>query len=156
MNANGLFVVHVASTFYLVGLIWMVQIVHYPLMKRVGSDEFARYETEHGRMITPVVAPVMVVELITGMLLAFGFGPSWLSLPASWLGLAAIVLIWGSTFFLQVPYHSVLTNGFDADAHRGLVVTNWIRTVLWTGRGVLVAFLLWRALQASTVVPLES
>jgi uncharacterized membrane protein len=155
MNANGLFVIHAVSTFYLVGLIWMVQIVHYPLMEKVGSEEFARYESDHGRMITPVVAPVMIVELVTGLLLAFGLGPTWISPSASWIGFSAIAAIWGSTFFLQVPYHSILLNGFDADAHRGLVVTNWIRTILWTGRGILVAFLLWRALQASTVVRLD-
>jgi len=156
MHSNGLFIIHAVATFYLVGLIWMVQRVHYPLMDRVGDKEFTRYESDHGRLITPIVAPMMIIELITGALLVAGAGPAWIPTWAAWSGLAAVIGIWCSTFFLQVPYHTILLRGFDIEAHRALVLTNWIRTVLWTWRGLLIAFLLWRALQGSAVTPLES
>ena len=34
---------NVASTLILVGLIWFVQVVHYPQFERVGSAAFADY-----------------------------------------------------------------------------------------------------------------
>jgi hypothetical protein len=36
-----------ASTLMLTGLIWVVQIVHYPLLKYVGSESFKNYERLH-------------------------------------------------------------------------------------------------------------
>lgn len=35
--------VHLAATFYMVGVIWFVQIVHYPLLEKVGTDRFSTY-----------------------------------------------------------------------------------------------------------------
>ena len=52
------------------------------------------------------------------------------------------VAIWLSTFALQVPRHDELRGGFDARAHEQLVGTNWIRTVLWTLRGVVCLWML--------------
>ena len=40
---------HTLSTLSMLGLIWFVQIVHYPLMARVGRVRFHAYETDHQR-----------------------------------------------------------------------------------------------------------
>jgi hypothetical protein len=58
------------------------------------------------------------------------------------IGLALLAGIWLSTFLLQVPQHNVLLQGFAEEAHRKLVITNWIRTVLWSCRGILVLWML--------------
>ena len=39
--------VHVVATLVMTGLIWFVQIVHYPLMAKVGRADFAEYERLH-------------------------------------------------------------------------------------------------------------
>ena len=41
-----------------------------------------------------------------------------------------------------MPMHGHLLAGEDAKAHRRLVGTNWVRTVLWTLRALLAARLL--------------
>jgi hypothetical protein len=132
-----LLLVQAASTLYLVGLVWMVQRVHYPLYAQVGPSRFAAYERAHVHRITPVVAPAMLVEAASALALVW-FPPA--SVPAAlpWLGLVLVVLIWAATFALQVPRHTELQAGFDATSHRRLVRTNWIRTGLWSLRGVLV------------------
>ncbi|MGB7344315.1 MAG: hypothetical protein WBD20_08885 [Pirellulaceae bacterium] len=141
MNASLMFVVNALATWYLVGLIWMVQIVHYNLFDRVGAKGFASYETDHSRLITPIVGPPMLLEIVTaGLLITMspaGF-PRW----AAILGFAMVVLIWLSTAFIQVPCHSQLSSGFDVDVYRRLVKSNWIRTVLWTARGLLIGYFL--------------
>jgi hypothetical protein len=40
--------IHLAATWFMVGLIWVIQIVHYPLFTSVGSDSFAEYERRLG------------------------------------------------------------------------------------------------------------
>ncbi|TWT48182.1 hypothetical protein Pla22_51830 [Rubripirellula amarantea] len=139
MNSHVVFLLNLLSTWYMVGLIWMVQIVHYNLFDRVGTEGFADYERDHSRLITPIVALPMLVELGTACALVVAAPPGF-SRTAAILGLVAVGLIWLSTAFLQVPYHGKLSLGFDQSAYRGLVATNWIRTMLWTARGVLLAY----------------
>jgi hypothetical protein len=84
----------------------------------------------------------MILEWITALLL-FWFPPTG---GTSWklaIGLALLAIIWLSTAFVQVPCHNGLSQGFDAIVHRRLVRTNWIRTVAWSLRGLLV---LWMAM----------
>lgn len=137
---------NVAATLYLVGLIWCIQIVHYPLFARVGKEGFAAYEAAHSHLITPVVALPMLVELVTAGLLLFFRSPA-IGLPETIAGLVLLIVIWLSTIFLQVPQHSVLSTGFDATAHRFLVDSNWLRTVAWSMRGALALWMTAKAMR---------
>jgi len=134
--------IHTSSTVFLAGLIWFVQIVHYPLFSRVGTESFPAYHRDHSRLTTWIVLPAMVVELGTAIYLLGKSTPA--DRPLFGFGLALIGLIWGSTFLLQVPRHRELAAGFRKAAHRRLVRTNWIRTGAWTLRMLLVLFLLQR------------
>ena len=55
----------VFATLFMVGLIWFVQIVHYPLYANVGREQFPEYEALHNRLTTWVVGPAMLVEMLT-------------------------------------------------------------------------------------------
>ncbi len=121
---------HLVSTLLMAGVILFVQIVHYPLMSRVGTSSFAAYEADHTSRTSWVVMPLMLTELVTAVLLAL-VGPS---RGVAYVGLALLAVIWLSTFLLQVPAHRRLSGGFDPSAHKRLVRTNWIRTVAWLAR----------------------
>jgi hypothetical protein len=143
MNENFgkyLLLTNVAATLYMVGLIWCIQIVHYPLFAQVGKEGFAAYEAAHSNLITPVVGLPMLVELVTAGLLLFFRSPA-IGLAETIVGLALVVVIWLSTMFLQVPQHSILSSGFDATAHQFLVNSNWLRTIAWSLRGALVLWM---------------
>lgn len=105
-----LLVVHAAVTWALVGLILTIQAVHYPLFSRVGRDGYAAYQREHVTRVTWLVAPLMLVELVTGGLLALRVSPD-VPAGAAWLGLTLIVLIWLSTALIQSPLHGRLRAG---------------------------------------------
>ncbi|MEO1529449.1 MAG: hypothetical protein AAFX06_28845 [Planctomycetota bacterium] len=139
MSPQWVFVTNLAATWYLVGLIWMVQVVHYNLFDRIGDQTFVQYESDHTRLITPIVGPPMLLEIGTAVLLLVaspaGF-PRWAAIA----GLVTVAAIWLSTFFIQVPLHNRLMSGFNEADYRMLVGTNWIRTVLWTARGLLLAY----------------
>ena len=130
----------VFSTFAMTGLIWFVQIVHYPLFAAVGRDQFVAYEGRHTVLTTWVVMPLMMVELGSSIWLAVHPLPGWSGLLIAAAILTA--LIWLSTFFLQVPQHRILERGFDEAAWRFLVNSNWVRTVLWTARSVILCWML--------------
>lgn len=137
-----LLLIHAAATWCMVGLIWFVQVVHYPLFADVGSEQFVPYERLHQQRTTWVVMPVMLAELATAAALAVWRGSGVSSVWAS-VGLLLLGMIWLSTFMVQVPLHAQLAGGFEAEAHRRLVATNWWRTVLWTARGVVALALAW-------------
>lgn len=134
-----LFLLQVAATLFMTGLVWFVQIVHYPLMAHVGEAGFSTYSQQHAKRARLLIAPVMLAELATALL------PLWsalrpVSLPenAVKMSLFLLALIWLSTALLQVPLHTRLSRGWDAAAARRLVNTNWIRTVCWTLRALLL------------------
>ncbi|GAB4427407.1 MAG: hypothetical protein Kow0031_07440 [Anaerolineae bacterium] len=144
--AKLIFLANLGATLYMVGLIWFVQIVHYPLFSEVQRPDFGTYEALHSQLTTLVVMPPMLIELGTAILLLW-FRPAQLPGWSVWLGLALVLLIWASTFFLQVPQHTTLAAGFDDAAHRFLVISNWLRTAAWSLRGLLVLW--WTALLIS-------
>ena len=136
----------VFATLFMVGLIWFVQVVHYPLYANVGSEQFPQYEALHNRLTTWVVGPAMLIEMVTAVVLVKYSSHASLSLAST--ALALLIVIWISTAALSVPAHDVLTAGFSTEAYRRLVNTNWIRTVAWTARGVILMVITYRHLGA--------
>jgi hypothetical protein len=131
---------HAGATLIMTGVIWIVQVVHYPLFARVGAEGFAGYQNAHSGLITLVVMPAMLVELGTAAWLVVQRPaqiPLWLALA----GLGLVGILWLSTFFVQVPQHGALARGFDADAHRSLVNGNWIRTTAWSIRSLIALWM---------------
>jgi hypothetical protein len=151
-----LLLVHAASTWFMTGLIWFVQVVHYPLFGGVGAAAFTEYERVHQRRTTWVVAPVMLIELVTAVSIAVAAiqrranagafnAPAVEATYLAQLAVAGLVLlgvVWVSTWALQVPAHVRLANGFDVGTHRRLVVSNWVRTLGWSVRGAMAFMML--------------
>lgn len=136
---------HAWATCGMAGLIWFVQIVHYPLMAKVGVEGYAAYQRSHEARTTWVVAPLMLIEAATSVALLWLMRAQPWGVAIAWTGAGLLAVIWASTFLLQVPAHQQLGGGFDAQAHRRLVSSNWIRTFAWTARGVLAIVLLYPA-----------
>jgi hypothetical protein len=132
---------HLASTLFMTGLIWFVQVVHYPLFDSVGAG-FPDYEQRHTSLTTWVVGPPMLLEAATAGLL-FWLRPPGVSTWQLWLGLALLAVVWLSTAFVQVPCHELLSKQFDPGVHQRLVHSNWVRTAAWSLRGLLVLWMAW-------------
>jgi uncharacterized membrane protein len=133
----------VVATLMMVGIVWFAQMVHYPLFDRVGTASFKTYEADNMRLTNYVVGPLILVEGVTALAL-FWLRPEGISFGQALLGIGLLVVIWLSTFSLQVPMHRVLARGFDASAHRKLVASNWIRTITWSFRGILMLWMVAR------------
>jgi hypothetical protein len=136
---------NVAATLLMTGVIWMVQVVHYPLFALVGREQFPAYEYAHSAAITLLVMPLMLVELGTSFMLALNPPPG-LDRLTPWIGLGLAAATWGVTLFFSIPAHNTLSGGFDATAHAALVSSNWLRTLAWTAHSGLVIYWLGRLL----------
>lgn len=139
--ATALLLTHTAVTLFLTGVIWMVQVVHYPLFPLVGASAFAGYEAAHSTRIGLLLALPWALQGATGLaLLAFrpGTVPLWLVLAD--LAFAAVTV--AVTVGVSVPQHELLGAGFDSAAHRTLLTTNWLRTISWTASSAAVLAML--------------
>ncbi len=121
----------------LFGLIWVVQLVHYPSFHYVDPDRFVAFHRHHTRSISFIVLPLMLVELGLGAVLVWQSDLDWKYITA----LIIVGLIWASTFLIQVPDHNALGKGKDDSLIARLVKTNWIRTVLWTLKALWLSLL---------------
>ena len=135
--------VHLIATVFMVGLIWFVQIVHYPLFSSVGESAFVAYEERHRTLTSFVVGPPMAAEGVTTVWL-FLDPPGDLGRLLPFVGGVLLTVVLGSTVLVQVPMHERLSKGFDADVAQRLVRTNWVRTIGWTARAAIAVAVLVR------------
>lgn len=113
-------------TFGLFTLIWLIQTLHYPTFLYVDKARFSSFSVFHANRISYIVVPLMMMELALGL---YNLRPHILGI---------VILIWLSTFFIQVPCHNLLKSGFDEKVVRRLISTNWIRTILWSLKLVIL------------------
>jgi len=130
---SGWLVANLAGTAIMVGFIWTIQLLSYPMMAAVPADGFVAYEAVHTRRVTVLLAIIAPLEVVAaaGVVLFVDDVPAWLSVGAG----ALLVAIWLSTALFFAPLHMRLGDGFDPVLHRRLVTTNWLRTIAWTARG---------------------
>lgn len=130
---SGWFIAHLAATAAMVGFIWTIQLLVYPMMASVPADAFAAYEAVHQRRVTRLLTLLAPAELATAVAVVVVASdvPSWLTVGAG----ALLAAIWVSTGAFYAPLHGRLAEGFDPTLHRRLVRSNWLRTLAWTARG---------------------
>ncbi len=134
-------IAHALATWFLVGMIWTVHLVHYPLFADVGAAEYVDFQAEHVRRIGAVLVVPWFVEGVTtlGLLLLVRRRRELLVALAGAAAAAGVLLISG---FASAPAHAELADGFDAAVHDRLMDWNLVRAWLWTGKGAVAALLL--------------
>jgi hypothetical protein len=123
------------------GVIWFVQVVHYPLFGGVDGARAAGYAIENQRRTSRVVLPFMIVELAAAVAITV-WPPPLIGREVAFAGLALVVVLWASTLIVQVPLHGRLARDGHAPAVvAALVRTNWLRTIGWTARAILAVWM---------------
>jgi len=138
-----LLIAHLATTLFMVGLIWTIHIVHYPLFAYVGESTYIAFQTQHVDQIGKLLLLPWLVEgltLLCVLLLAFLGNHRDLRLPAFLNGFGmAIALVTSGVW--SAPAHGKLADGFDPDIHNQLMNANLVRTFAWTLCGVSAVWL---------------
>ena len=135
---DDLLMIHIISTSIMVGVIWVMQLVHYPSFKYVKESDYIIFQKYHMSNISYIVFPVMFTELITALIILF-FGEKSLFFV---LSLICLFLIWVITGVLFTKYHSILKEGKDLMIIEKMIKANWIRALLWTMRLIMILFVI--------------
>ena len=125
-----------AATLFMVGLIWFVQRVHYPLLGHIEVEQQVSVGVEHQRRTGQVVGLPMAVEGVSTLVLLVA-RPDQVTWWLPWIGAILLAISLGSTVFLSVPLHQKMVSQPNAEIGKKLVATNWPRTISWSLRGVI-------------------
>jgi len=114
------------------GIIWLIQLLHYPSFLQIDKSLFFDFHAKHTNMMTVLVGPIMIGELLLSLYLSQNFERFWL------IQTSLAIILFALTFLVSVPIHNQLANGFDENLIRKLISTNWPRTIIWTIKAVLL------------------
>ena len=121
------------SSVYMTGVVWFAQLVHYPYLHRGDPEGFTRYASDYQRRTLWVVAPALVSEICSAILLIW----LWPSLQ-SLAGLGTLIAVWVPTAFWIIPAHLKLKRGYERTLQDRLVRWNLPRALLWTLRAAVM------------------
>jgi len=143
---RALLITHLASTLFMVGMIWTIHYVHYPLFAHVGESTYIAFQSEHVNRIGKLLLLPWLIEgatLLAVLILAFLGQRRDLRLPAflNGLGMAIALIISG---VWSAPAHGDLANGFDAAIHDRLMTANLVRSFAWTLCGICAVWIVAR------------
>jgi hypothetical protein len=138
MSLELIFLINGSTSIFLCGLIWVIQLVHYPSFHFVEESRFIEFQAFHTRRIDYIVMPLMSIELGTSA--AMWWFSNYMELTS--FGFYVVLLIWIATGLFSVPNHNKLEKAKDTAAIQALVNTNWIRTILWTMKAALSVLIL--------------
>jgi hypothetical protein len=127
--------------FWVLGQIWLVQIVVYPLFARVGEPEYVAYHGFYsGRIPLPVILPGFA-SFLAPIALAF-VGPdvpAWMTTANIAGGVVGLLV----TVLLEIPRHARLEKGGKDDTVIAeLIRFNWPRTLSITLQAVVTVMML--------------
>ena len=125
--------VNFISTSVMVGVIWVIQLLHYPSFHFINDQNYIEFQHFHMQRISFIVVPVMLIELASALLLAYFFESS-----LTIILLALVLGIWAITFIFFTNMHQKLTDGYDHSIVDRLVQINWARTALWSLRLIIL------------------
>ena len=133
--AFDIFQFHLIFTSLMVGVIWVIQLVHYPSFHYVKKDNYPLFQRFHMQRISIIVMPLMIIELLSGSYLVYDR----LYLNIYFLSSILILLvIWLLTAVIFSGLHQRLEQGYDESLVNKMILYNWIRTSLWTLRLLLI------------------
>ena len=112
----------------MVGVSLITHFVTYPSFKLIKSSLFSEFHKSYTNKMLFIVAPVMILELISSLLLVI-FDVSDNNTEIGLL--ISLLLIWFLTFFIIVPIHNKLTVNYNKDLNQKLIKYNGLRTIFW-------------------------
>lgn len=144
-----LVIVHLIATWFMVGLIWTIHTVHYPLFTRVGANGYTVFQAEHveriGRLLlVPWATEGVAAALILLYVVSTRDRDAALPTLIASVAMGIVLIISG---FWSAPAHAELADGFDPDVHARLMTADLIRTLAWTVRGacaIWITAVAWR------------
>ena len=128
--------VHFLSTSIMVGIIWVIQLLHYPAFHFIKESDYVEFQHFHMQRISFIVVPVMILELFSAFMLVYYLRSNLLTIC-----LIILLFIWLITFVFFTKLHQSLLDGYNKTIVDKLVKINWSRTILWSLRLIILIYI---------------
>ncbi len=138
---NLIVLIQVFATFFLAGLSWFVQWVHYPLFHYVSESTFSDFHKAHVVRTQVLIFLLLPVEIVTSAMTAI-YGFRGLAHSLWVVNFIFVIGICLSTLFIQMPIHRQLSLEKSSKLIDLLVLSHGLRTALWTFRSAFLALVL--------------
>ena len=136
MGIESILLFQIVINVYLLGVIIMTQFITYPTFLIIDKNSFNKYHRKYENIISIIVAPAMVLEIISLIVLVY--------LSKDFLLVKSLILllcIWLTTFIIMVPSHNILSRKNDSKEIKKLININWVRTFLWSVKLIVMLFI---------------
>ena len=136
MGIESILLFQIVINVYLLGVIIMTQFITYPTFLIIDKNSFNKYHRKYVNIISIIVAPAMVLEIISLIVLVY--------LSKDFLLVKSLILllcIWLTTFIIMVPSHNILSRKNDSKEIKKLININWVRSFLWSVKLIVMLFI---------------
>ena len=136
MGIESILLFQIVINVYLLGVIIMTQFITYPTFLIIDKNSFNKYHRKYVNIISIIVAPAMVLE-ITSLIVLVYLSKDCLLVKS----LILLLCIWLTTFIIMVPSHNILSRKNDSKEIKKLININWVRTFLWSVKLIVMLFI---------------
>tara|TARA_Y100000816_G_scaffold288488_1_gene273149 strand:+ start:1332 stop:1757 length:426 start_codon:yes stop_codon:yes gene_type:complete len=136
MGIESILLFQIVINVYLLGVIIMTQFITYPTFLIIDKNSFNKYHRKYVNIISIIVAPAMVLE-ITSLIVLVYLSKDFLLVKS----LILLLCIWLTTFIIMVPSHNILSRKNDSKEIKKLININWVRTFLWSVKLIVMLFI---------------
>ncbi len=140
-----IFIIHVLVCIMVTAIMWYLQVVHFPMLRFIGTDRYELYYHELKMKNTLLFFPLFSLEIFTSIALLLSFTMVSDFNPAVQnqfflVGFSLILLfiLHLVNFQLIRPLLSSLHTDVDEKKHKRLLRLQWIRTLGWTSRFIML------------------
>ena len=136
MGIESILLFQIVINVYLLGVIIMTQFITYPTFLIIDKNSFNKYHRKYVNIISIIVAPAMILEISSLIILVY--------LSKDFLLVKSLILllcIWLTTFIIMVPSHNILSRKNDSKEIKKLININWVRTFLWSVKLIVMLFI---------------
>ena len=136
MGIESILLFQIVINVYLLGVIIMTQFITYPTFLIIDKNSFNKYHRKYVNIISIIVAPAMILEISSLIVLVY--------LSKDFLLVKSLILllcIWLTTFIIMVPSHNILSRKNDSKEIKKLININWVRTFLWSVKLIVMLFI---------------
>lgn len=138
---SSVFILHLVSTSIMVGVIWIIQLVHYPTFLFIDKQKYMKFQEFHMSRVSYIVMPTMIAELFSGIYILF-YNNVLMVNTFFLLASFSLLLNWVITALVFVKIHNGLLIKYEKNIILLLVKLNWLRTILWSLRLVFLAIII--------------
>jgi len=137
--------INLLSTILIAGILWFVQLVHYPLFNEIPAKNFINYGYYHSRKVSGIIKPLFIVDFTTLILLLILLGSN-LSTNLMIVNVTIFIITIVLTQIIFIPIHQKLSKSPNSQTISQLIRLNWIRTLIWSLKVVFMLIIIYETL----------